>query len=88
MALAYGRPAADDLARWRARVQLLHAQKAMRPELPTPDSLVLRPVADGRLLECLGADGLPILRCARPDGSQVFWPMRLAAVERRFYPLR
>ncbi len=88
LALAYGRPAADDLARWRARVQLLHAQKAIRPELPTPESLQLRLVADGRLLECLGADGLPVLRCARPDGSRVYWPMRLAAVERRFYPLR
>ena len=88
LALAYQRPLADDVARWRARVQLLHAQKALRPELPTPDSLNLRLVADGRLMECLGADGLPILRCARPDGSRVYWPMRLAAVERRFYPLR
>lgn len=88
LALAYQRTPAEDLARWRARVQLLHAQKAMRPELPTPESLNLRLVADGRLMECLGADGLPILRCARPDGSRVYWPMRLAAVERRFYPLR
>lgn len=88
IALAYQRPPADDLARWRARVQLLHAQKALRPELPTPETLVLRPVAEGRLLECLGPDGLPVLRCARADGSRVFWPMRLAAVERRFYPLR
>lgn len=88
LALAYQRPLADDLARWRARVQLLHAQKALRPELPTPESLHLRPVADGRLLECLAADGLPALRSARPDGSRVYWPMRLAAVERRFYPLR
>jgi hypothetical protein len=88
LALAYQRPPADDVARWRARVQLLHAQKALRPELPTPESLQLRPVAEGRLLECLGADGLPILRCARPDGSSVYWPIRLAAVERRFYPLR
>lgn len=88
LALAYQRTVADDLARWRARVQLLQAQKALRPELPTPESLILRPVADGRLLECLGLDGLPVLRCARPDGSRVYWPMRLAAVERRFYPLR
>ena len=88
IALAYQRQPADDVARWRARVQLLHAQKALRPELPTPDTLQLRPVAEGRLLECLGADGLPVLRGARPDGSRVFWPMRLAAVERRFYPLR
>lgn len=88
LALAYQRSPADDLARWRARIQLLHAQKSLRPELPTPESLHLRPVADGRLLECLAADGLPVLRCMRPDGSPLFWPMRLAAVERRFYPLR
>lgn len=88
IALAYQRQPADDVARWRARVQLLHAQKALRPELPTPENLHLRPVADGRMLECLGSDGLPVLRCARPDGSRVYWPMRLAAVERRFYPLR
>ena len=44
--------------------------------------------AEGRMLECLGADAQPILRCARPDGSRVYWPMRLPAVERRFYPLR
>ena len=88
LALAYQRPAVDDLSRWRARVQLLHAQKAMRPPLPTPEALRLRACADGRLLECLLDDGRPALRCARPDGSQVFWPMRLAAVERRFYPLR
>jgi hypothetical protein len=88
LALAYQRPAADDLARWRARVQLLHAQKSMRPPLPTAETLRLRPVAERRLLECLLDDGRPALRCTRPDGSQVFWPMRLAAVERRFYPLR
>ena len=63
-------------------------QKAQWAELPTPESLRLRAVAEGRLLECLGEDGLPILRCSRPDGSRVYWPMRLAAVERRFYPLR
>jgi hypothetical protein len=88
LALAYQRPVGDDVARWRARVQLLHAQKAMRPPLPTAETLRLRPVADSRLLECLLEDGRPALRCTRPDGSLVYWPMRLAAVERRLYPLR
>ncbi|WP_326534404.1 hypothetical protein [Pseudorhodoferax sp.] len=87
LALAYQRQPADDVARWRSRVQLLHAQK-LRPELPTPESLWLRPVAEGRLLDCLGLDGLPALRCQRPDGARLFWPVRLAAVERRLYPLR
>jgi hypothetical protein len=45
------------LARWRSRVQLLSAQKALRPPLPLVDELRLRAVADGRLIECRHADG-------------------------------
>ena len=70
----------EDLVAW--------SQRRLHPPLPTPEALKLRPVAEGRLLECLLEDGRPALRCARPDGSEVYWPMRLAAVERRFYPLR
>lgn len=88
LALAYQRPLADDLARWRARVQLLQAQKALRPPLPTAATLRMRSCAGGRLIECLGVDGLPALRCARPDGSLMWWPVRVAAVDGRFYALR
>lgn len=88
VALAYQRRAEDDLARWRARVQLLHAQKALKLPLPLPADLNLRACADGRLLECLGADGQPVLRCTRPDGSQLSWPLRVAIVEGRVYVLR
>lgn len=88
LALAYQRKPADDLARWRARVQLLHAQKALRGPLPTASALRLRPTADGRLLECLAPDGAPLLQFTRPDGGRVSLPMRLAVVEGRLYVLR
>ncbi len=88
LALAYQRPLDTELARWRSRVQLLSAQKALRAPLPQPDELRLRAVADGRLIECRHADGGAALRCARPDGSTVSWPLRLAFVESRFYVLR
>jgi len=88
LAVAYQRKPADDLARWRARVQLLHAQKALRGPLPTAETLRLRPVADGRLVECLNADGAPLLQFQRPDGGRVALPMRLAVVEGRLYVLR
>lgn len=88
LALAYQRPLDGELARWRSRVQLLNAQKALRPPLPLVDELRLRAVADGRLIECRHADGGAALRCARPDGSIISWPLRLAFVESRFYVLR
>lgn len=88
LALAYQRPPADDLARWRARVQLLHAQKALRGPLPTASALMLRPTADGRLVECLTTEGAPLLQFNRPDGGKVAMPMRIAVVEGRLYVLR
>jgi hypothetical protein len=69
-------------------VQLLHAQKALRGPLPTASKLVLRPTADGRLVECLSSEGGPLLQFNRPDGGKVSLPMRLAVVEGRLYVLR
>jgi hypothetical protein len=88
LASAYQRKPADDLARWRARVQLLHALKALRGPLPQASALRLRPVADGRLVECLSAEGGPLLQFTRPDGGRVALPMRIAVVEGRLYVLR
>lgn len=88
LALAYQRKPADDLARWRARVQLLHAQKALRGPLPTAATLRLQPTADGRLVECLHAEGGPLLQFTRPDGGRTALPMRLAVIEGRLYVLR
>ena len=88
LALAYERPLADDVARLRSQVQVWHAAQPLKPMLPAPGNLLLRPVAGGRLLECLAPDGLPMLRSPLAGGGQVAWPMRLAVVEGRFYVLR
>ena len=54
-----------------------------------PEGFLLRPVAGGRLLECLDAAGEPALRTA-PDAGGGTWalPLRLAHVDGRFYGLR
>jgi hypothetical protein len=88
LAQAYQRNLADDVGRLRVQIQQLHAAQPLKPELPSAAKLVLRPVAGGRLLECLGGDGAPLLRSAAAGGVQMTWPMRLAAVEGRFYALR
>ena len=88
LAAAYQRPLTDDVARLRQQVQALHAQQALKPELPAAGKLLLRPVAGGRLIECLTPDGLPVLRSPVADGGLQAWPLRLAAVEGRFYVLR
>jgi hypothetical protein len=86
---AYQRDPAIDVARVRAHVQQLSASQALRITPPTPETLVLRPVADGRLLDCLGPDGQPILRTAPTEfGATHAWPIRLAVVDGQFYVLR
>lgn len=88
LALAYQRNVADDLGRWRVHIQTLHAAQPLKPALPAAAKLLLRPVAGGRLLECLALDGGPLLRSAAAGGGSVAWPLRLAAVEGRFYVVR
>ncbi len=88
LAAAYARPLAADAARLREQVRTLHAAQPLKPPLPSASTLVLRPVAGGRLLECLDGAGGPWLRSAAADGGDVAWPLRLAVVEGRFYGLR
>ena len=88
LALAYERPLADDVSRLRSQIQAWHAAQPLKPALPAAGKLLLRPVAGGRLLECLATDGAPLLRSAVAGGAEVAWPMRLAVVEGRFYVLR
>jgi hypothetical protein len=88
LALAYQRNLADDVARLRSHVQQLHAVSPLKPALPAAAKLLLRPVAGGRLLECLAADGSPLLQSAVAGGGRMAWPVRLAAVDGRFYVLR
>lgn len=86
---AYQRDPAVDVARLRAHVQQLSAAKALRIVPPTLESLVLRPVADGRLLDCLGPDGRPVLRTVPTEsGTHHAWPVKLAVVDGQFYVLR
>jgi hypothetical protein len=57
---------------------------------PIAAELVLRPVADGRLIECLTPTGGPALRTSNdaPELGDQAWPVRLAMVEGRIYVLR
>lgn len=87
LALAYQRKLADEVGRMRLQVQQAHAAMPLRPTLPTPDSLWLRPVAQGRLLECLGRDGLPALRCPHLGGGLLTWPLRLGFIDGVCYGL-
>jgi hypothetical protein len=89
LAQAYQKPAADLAARWRSRIQLLHATKALKPVLPALPEVLLRPCAGGRLLECVAASGEPSLRTeAAADGTRQAWPIRVAVVEGHCHILR
>jgi len=88
LAVAYQRPAEQSNAQLRERLQGIAA--ARTPWAPVdPESLVLRRLAGGRLLEALSADGQPALR-TEPDahGKVYAFPMRLATVDGRLYVLR
>jgi hypothetical protein len=90
LALAYQRTAEAWVQGMREHVQQLYEAKALDVKPPEPGSLVLRSVAEGRLLDFLGADGAPVLRTAPGDATrpQVFWPLRMAHVNGQFYVLR
>ena len=89
LAVAYQFDAAQAAARLREHLASAHAAQRLN-WLPMDDqSLVLRPVARGRLVECLDATGAAMLRTA-PDelGRSMALPLRLAAVERQLFVLR
>ncbi len=88
LAQAYQRPPADDLARFHAYVQEAHAEEPLKPVLPTAQNLLLRPCAEGRMLECLSTDGQPALRSVAISKRHRMWPVRLAMVDGRLYVLR
>ena len=87
LARAYQRDLTDDVGRLRLHVQRLHALAPLTPPMPQADTLLLRPLAGGRLLECLTPDGQAVLH-SPVAGGRVEWPLRLAVVEGRFYALR
>lgn len=89
LALAYQRNLADDVGRLRLQVQQWHAKAPLQPPMPKADALMLRPLAGGRLLECLTPDGLlPALHSPVAGGGRIAWPLRLAVIEGRFYVIR
>jgi hypothetical protein len=89
VAVAYQRRPEDETQRLREHLLSLHAESRLKFKPITPETLVLRPVAGGRLLDCLGADGGPALSAeADPQGRTVSLPMRVAAVDGKLYVLR
>ena len=88
LAQAYQQDLADTASRWRAQIRQLHDRQPLEPTMPAADTLLLRPVAGGRLLECLDPAGAPVLRSPVADGGQMSWPIRLAVIDGKFYVLR
>ena len=76
------------MARLRQNIQALHGAQALKPALPAAGKIRLRSVAGGRLVECLTAEGTALLQSPVAGGGTVTWPLRIAAVEGRFYVLR
>jgi len=88
LAQAYQHKLTDDVERFRVQTRQQHASQPLQPVMPTADALLLRPVAGGRLLECLTPAGGPMLHGPLAGGGHASWPVRLALIEGRFYVLR
>ena len=86
LAVAYQRPAEEATTRLRGQLEAL--QGAAWAEVDA-EAMVLRPLAGGRLMELLGADGEPVLKTEADEQGRVHaFPLRVAAVEGRLYVLR
>ena len=90
LALAYQTDATAGMQRFRDHLQRLYAAKALKIAPPVAAELVLRPLVEGRLLECLAPAGGPALRTQNesPELGDHAWPIRVAMVEGRIYVLR
>jgi hypothetical protein len=89
LGLAYGQPVAELVTRFRSRLHLLHATKALKMIIPSAPEFVFRRCASGRLIECLGSNGSPLLSTLpAPDGTSSAWPVRVAVVSGRCHILR
>lgn len=89
LAVAYQQNVADVVARWRSRIQLLHATKALQIVLPGLADVVLLPCAGGRLVECLSPAGEPVLRTEpAADGTRHAWPIRVAVIDDHCHVMR
>jgi hypothetical protein len=89
LALAYLRSPESEASRMREWLEQLYASSKLVWQPLAPEEMQLRPLAGGRLLECLGNDGRNALT-TMPDelGNTLAFPLRLSVVEGRFYVLR
>ena len=87
-ALAYQRDLTETVASARTQLAAICAGGAFKPRLVSPPELLLRPVAGGRLLECLRADGGPAIQGTLAEGHRFEWPARLTRVDGALYVLR
>jgi hypothetical protein len=89
LALAYQRSPESETARLREWLEQMYASSGFVWRPLTQEELRLRPLAGGRLLECLSADGGAALTTV-PDkaGNVLVLPLKLSLVEGRFYVLR
>jgi len=90
LAIAYQTDSNHAVQRFRDQVQRLYAAKALKVMPPVAAELLLRPLVEGRLIECLAPTGGPALRTSNeaPELGDQAWPIRLAIVEGRIYVLR
>jgi hypothetical protein len=87
IAAAYQQDVHEATARLRRHLRAAFDEGRLR-WLPL-DTLVLRPVAGARLLECLSPEGQPALGTEPgDDGRALSLPLRMAFLESRFYVLR
>jgi len=88
---AYQVPEAELVGGLRDQVQALWKSQALAKLVPpTAESLLLRPVAAGRLIECLNLMGEPALRTQNDDPklANAAWPLRLTIMDGKVYVLR
>lgn len=89
LALAYQRSPESESSRVREWLEQMYAAARLVWQPLAQADLHLRPLAGGRLLECLGRDGAASLSTV-PDktGSVLALPLKVSLVEGRFYVLR
>ena len=89
LALAYQRSPESETDRLRECLEQVYALSGLVWQPVALEEMQLRPLAGGRLLECLGGDGRAALT-TMPDktGNTLALPLRLSVVEGRFYVLR
>lgn len=88
---AYQRPAGHGAAALRQQVQALWEAGVLATLTPPEaNGLLLRPVAEGRLLEALSPTGAPVLATRNDEQAMgnIAWPLRLTLIEGNVYVLR